>query len=315
MHIFVNAACDKAARATVLSAAGHDDVFFATDETSTEEALGALSGSSVVYGSLTPEELTRAHDLEWLQLDSVGIDDLEPDMRWPGPDTPQITNLGHFGCDAVADTTLAGLLALTRGIQELALLKERREWRPRTFRSSLHLLASAKVLLVGYGAIGRAIELRLEGFGCRDIIHVRRSPSAGPSLTGLASLLPASDVVISCLPSTSETRGLFDERCLSAFRRGSYFVNVGRGDVLDEDALVEAITSGRLAGAMLDVTLDEPLQPGSPLWTSPHVLLTQHTAGGSADEQIQKAELFADNLRRHREGSPLLHRVDLIRGY
>lgn len=315
MHIYVNAACDNASEDAVLSAAGQATVFFATDETSTEEAHGALYRSSVVYGSLSPEELASAHDLEWLQLDSVGIDDLDPYTPWPGRGTPQITNLGHLGCDAVADTTLAGVLALTRGIQELALLKERREWRSRAFRSNLHLLASAQVLLVGYGAIGQAIEARLEGFGCKEINHIRRSPLVGASLADLASLLPGSDLVISCLPSTSGTRGLFDERCLSAFKRGSYFVNVGRGDVLDEDALAQAITSGQLAGAVLDVTREEPLQQVSPLWDSPHVLLTQHTAGGFAEEQVLKAELFAENLRRHQGGLPLLYRVDLLRGY
>lgn len=315
MHIYVNAACDSASSDTIRSAAGQDTVFFATDKTGTDEALVALSRSSVVYGSLTPGELAFAHDLEWLQLDSVGIDDLDPDAPWPGRSGFQVTNLGHLGCDAVADTTLAGVLALARGIQELTLLKERRQWRSGAFRSGLRLLASAQVLLVGYGAIGHAIEARLKGFGCTDIVHVRRSASTGASLADLASLLPASDLVISCLPSTPQTRGLFDERCLSAFRPGSYFVNVGRGDVLDEQALGRALTSGRLAGALLDVTREEPLPPSSPLWESPRVLLTQHTAGGSADEQVLKAELFAENLRRRRDDRPLLHQVDLLRGY
>ncbi len=316
MHIYVNAATDTTSRSALLSVAGQDSFFFGSQETNTEESLSALSRSEVVYGSLTREELTSAGDLEWLQLDSVGLDSLDSDTPWPGRRAIQLTNLGHLGCDAVADTALAGILALTRGIYDLTVLKERLEWRSGTFRSSLRLLAPAQVLLVGYGAIGQAVKTRLEGFGCTDIIHIRRSPMAGEaSLADLASLLPASDLVISSLPSTSETRGLFNERCLLAFRPGSYFVNVGRGDVLDERALVQAVKSGHLAGAVLDVTLDEPLQRASPMWGIPNLLLTQHTAGGATRELVSKAELFTENLGRYRVGLPLLHRVDLSRGY
>lgn len=316
MHIYVNATTDTASKNTLLGVAGEDAFFFATEKTSFDDHLRALSQSEVVFGSLTPGELTSAGRLEWLQLDSVGLDSLDSNTRWPDRRPIQVTNLGHFGCDAVADTALAGILAVTRGVGQLSLLNERRTWRSDGFRSGLRLLGSAQVLLVGYGAIARAVETRLKGFGCTNIIHIRRSPATGePSLADLTSLLPASDLVISSLPSTPETRNLFDGRRLTAFKPGSYFINVGRGDALDEGALAEALKSGRLAGAVLDVTLDEPLQPASPMWDIPNLLLTQHTAGGATHELVAKAETFTENLRRYRLGTPLMHQVDLARGY
>lgn len=317
MQIYVNAATDTTSRSTLSSVVGDEDtLYFADQAANTEDALRALSRSEVVYGSLTRDELTSSGKLRWLQLDSVGLDGLEAEMLLLGRKNTQITNLGHLGCNAVADTVLAGILALTRGLNELTLLNERLEWRSSTFRSSLHLLASAQVLLVGYGAIGRAVRTRLEGFGCTSIVPVRRSPGVGEaSLTDLASLLPVSDLVISSLPSTLATRAIFDEKCLLTFRRGSYFVNVGRGDVVDEWALAQAVKSGHLAGAVLDVTLDEPLQRSSPMRGIPNLLLTQHTAGGASDEFVSKAELFVENLRRYKTGLPLLHGINLSRGY
>ncbi len=135
------------------------------------------------------------------------------------------------------------------------------------------------------------------------------------TLEALDAELGKADIVVNCLPHTLETRGLIDQNRLSKFKDGALFVNIGRGSVIDETALVDALQEGSLGGAVIDVTQREPIPEDHPLWDCPNTILTQHTAGRHSAELTEKALFFLENLQRYREGAALKNIVDFTRGY
>jgi phosphoglycerate dehydrogenase-like enzyme len=165
-------------------------------------------------------------------------------------------------------------------------------------------LRDTTVLVVGLGEIGREVARLAEAFGMR-VLSVRRSEG------NLDELLPQADAIVVTLPLTDETRGLIDRSRIARMREGAVFVNVGRGAVVDEEALIDALESGRLRGAALDVFAHEPLPPTSPLWDLENVIVSPHTAALSVRENERVVELFAENLRRYLAGEELLSRINV----
>jgi phosphoglycerate dehydrogenase-like enzyme len=135
------------------------------------------------------------------------------------------------------------------------------------------------------------------------------------TLDELDQILPSADIVISTVPDTSRTRGIFDKTRLQRFKQEAVFMNFGRGSVVDENALIEILMQKRIRGAVIDVTMDEPLPENHGLWTCPNTIITQHSGGGTADEVPRKIEWFSDNLKRFRNGETLQGMVDFERGY
>jgi phosphoglycerate dehydrogenase-like enzyme len=201
----------------------------------------------------------------------------------------------------------------------LAGLQARHDWTPHYGR----LLWGSTVGIIGLGAIGQAVADRLKPFGV-EVLAIRRSWRPGltaPSvdeLFGPASLpdvLARSDVVVLAAAGTPETDNLIDRSAIDAMKPGAVFVNVARGNMVDEAALIDALTAGRLAGAALDVAHEEPLPPDSPLWDAANVLLSPHSSP-SQDRYFEMVfELFVDNLGRYVSGQPLRNVVDLKSGY
>ena len=180
-------------------------------------------------------------------------------------------------------------------------------------RSSSVLLRGQQVLLVGFGAIARRLHELCAPFSLQ-LTAVRRRPRGDEPLpvrpiAELDRLLATADHVIDLLPANEETTRLFDRRRFQAMKPGAVFYNIGRGNTVDQDALAEALRSGILRAAYLDVTDPEPLPPAHPLWTTPSCVITPHTAGGHSDEWNRLVEHFLMNLRRHDAGQPLLDRV------
>jgi phosphoglycerate dehydrogenase-like enzyme len=196
-------------------------------------------------------------------------------------------------------------------------------------------LRGATLGIAGYGSIGRAVANLARGFGTR-VLATKRSPAEkrdagythpgagdpegaiperiyGPE--GLAEMVGRCDYVVLCLPSTPDTDGVVGERVLRAMRPSAYLVNVGRGTVVDEPALVRALKEGWIAGAGLDVFAREPLPVESELWDLPNVICTPHVSNNTADYERDSLGFFAHNLRRYLAGEPLLNVVDLRRGY
>ena len=169
-------------------------------------------------------------------------------------------------------------------------------------------------LVVGVGAIGAAVAERARAFGC-TVIGIRRNPDGAEPVDemlapdGLTSALPRVDVVVLTLPATDETRNLVDDDFLAAMRPDAVLVNVARGSIVDEAALVRALDAGRPDFAILDVVSEEPLPADDPLWSHPKVLVTPHSSSGGHGRFARGADLFAENLRRYRAGEPILHEV------
>ena len=221
------------------------------------------------------------------------------------------TSSGIHGSQ-LAEFALLGLLAFNKDLPRLLADKAARRWDHYPVRE----LAGQTILIVGLGSIGEAIAGRAKAFGMR-VIGVNRSGASGSpnvdemhGIDSLYELLPAADAVVLALPSTHETTSLLDARAIGLMREGAVFVNVGRGAVVDEDALVAALSSGRIRGAALDVFAAEPLPPESPLWALPNVLISPHTAALSIHENARIVDLFCENLRRYLAGERLLNRVD-----
>lgn len=275
-----------------------------------------FAAAEACFGRCPPDWIASSPALKWIQLDSVGFDDLAK-LDWATLGRRvTVTNLAGFFAEPVAETALAGVLALLRGIDRLLALQPRKDWRKMELRPKLRNLAGANVLLVGYGSIGRRFEELLRPFGCEvAAFSLGRQKAGGMTLADLDRGLASADVVFCSVPETPATRAMFDAARIGRMRPSAIFANVGRGGVVDEAALVAALNSGRLGGAVLDVTVTEPLPPDHALWTCPNVLLTQHTAGGTADEGMRKVDAFADNYDRFRRGQPLHGVVGWQKGY
>lgn len=180
----------------------------------------------------------------------------------------------------------------------------------------MRLLHGRRVIILGHGSIGRKLRRLIEAFDCRVLSYARTANDAELRTPAeLDRALPHADIVACCLPDTPETRGFFGGTRLASLPPHAVFVNIGRGSLVDESALVEALLAHRIGGAVLDVTAQEPLPADHALWTCPNTLLMQHTGGGYDGELLDKARAFLANFAAFQNGEPLVNVVDLARGY
>lgn len=253
------------------------------------------------FGDVDPRLFSRMPALEVVQTLSAGIEHVEPHL----PAGVTLCNGRGIHETSTAELALTLTLAALRGIPDFVRAQERGEWAPAWQQS----LADKRVLVLGHGSIGRAIEDRLTSFEC-DIVRVARSPRAGVhGVAELPALLPEVDVVIVIVPATPETTGLVDAGFLDAMKPGALLVNVARGVVVDTPALVAAIERGQVRAA-LDVTDPEPLPAGHPLWRAPGVLISPHTGGASSAMWPRAHRLVAAQLRRYAAGEPLVNVIE-----
>ncbi|MCW5852131.1 MAG: D-2-hydroxyacid dehydrogenase [Anaerolineae bacterium] len=291
-----------------------DDLWLAQAGRITEADHAAFQAAEVAFGNVAPAWVADAPGLRWLQLAAVGIDAYRG-LDWDVLGSRLVcANLRGVFSEPVAETCLAGILALYRGLDRLIPWQADHNWQKLALRPTLRLLHGSRVVLVGAGTIAQRLYDMLAPFGCAITVFGQRSGHIH-TLAELDAALADADIVCASLPETHKTAGLFDAARLARLKPGAVFANVGRGSVLDEAALVEALRSGALGGAVLDVTQQEPLPPDHPLWTAPNTILTQHTGGGSADENSRIIHFFTANLARYRGGEALLNAVDWRKGY
>lgn len=273
-------------------------------------AEDAACDCEIVFGNPEASIVSANPKLRWMQLESVGFGEYL-DLDWTRPaGRVAVTNLAGFFADPVAETALAGILALYRGIDVLVRFQSESRWAGDPLRTRLRSLKGARAVLVGHGAINRRLAELLAPFGCSITPITRSSPASV-----LDEALSRAELVVCTAPDTAGTRGMFDAERLARLPAGAVFCNFGRGSILDEDALADALDAGRLGGAVIDVTRQEPLPSGHRFWTTPNLILTQHSGGGTADELDRKIDLFLANLARFRAGTPLEGVVDFSRGY
>lgn len=288
---------------------------------SREEAVARAAEAHGVDGwYATPEFLARAGQLAWVQATSSGVERhlAVPALR----DSERIvlTNMQGASGPAIADHAFGMLLSLSRELHFYAREQDAGRW-ARGGGAHAFALQDRTLLVVGLGGIGTEIARRGAGFGMR-VIATRRSDAPGPDYVervgrseDLLTLLPEADVVAIAVPLTAETEGLFDAEAFAVMKPGAILINVARGKVVDTAALLDALQSGRLGGACLDVTDPEPLPSGHALWREPRVVITPHVASDSDLTGERAVALLRENLRRFGAGEPLLNVVDKSAGY
>jgi phosphoglycerate dehydrogenase-like enzyme len=258
----------------------------------------------------------RAPRLRWIHSVSVGVESvLTPCIRLRGL---TVTNGRDVFNKPIAEYVMTMILAVCRGLPQLIELQRERTWQPIEARE----LGRTTVGLVGLGGIGCEVAKLARPFGPR-IVAVRRRPNAEPvdgvevlgGLEALPRLLSVSDFVVLALPLTVQTEALIDDTTLAAVKPGAWVVNVARGGLVDELAMLRALRSGPLGGAVLDAFREEPLPDTSPFYRLSNCIVTPHTSWSSAAVLDRTFEVFCENLRRYRAGEPLKHVVDLEAGY
>jgi phosphoglycerate dehydrogenase-like enzyme len=275
---------------------------------------------AVFAGQITRQQLAAATRLRWLHSPAAGVGGmLFPEML---ASPVVLTNSRGMSADTIAEHVLAVTLALFRRLPHAFRRQAAHEWAQDAIGAEGNrLIAGARVLVVGLGAIGGGVAQRMTALGARVTGLRRRAAGSahGPWTVAparqLRDLLPAADVVVVAAPHTRETRGLIGRPELALMSREAILVNVSRGQLVDEPALVEALRSRTIAGAALDVFVEEPLSPDSPFWTLPNVLITPHTSGFRPDHWDAATDLFAENLERFDRGEPLVNVVDKKAGY
>jgi phosphoglycerate dehydrogenase-like enzyme len=283
----------------------------------------ALRGADVMIGwALPPEQLHAAKSLRWIYSITAAVDQfLYPELI---SSEIALTNAGRVHGPVVAEHAIATLLALAKRLPSAVRYQERRKWameaiwneqpRPREVRG-------ANLVVVGLGSIGAevasmAAALKMHVIGVRE--HRQRGAAGANEVIGfdaLDSAIARADFVVLAAPLTERTRHLMDARRLQLFKLTAFLINVSRGALVDEAALVKALRDRKLAGAALDVFEQEPLSRWSPLWKMPQVLITPHTAFLTENVWHRHYEVFAANLKRFLAGHPLEDVIDLKRGY
>ncbi|MDQ0569675.1 phosphoglycerate dehydrogenase-like enzyme [Variovorax paradoxus] len=297
-------------RPYVLAAVGDDaDVAFVSRD---------ITGLSTKHAVLPATQ--RFHDamrgapsLRWVHAHSSGADrPVYGELRARGV---AVTTSSGANAGVVVQTALAGVLMLARCFPQLLAAQRNRNWAPLVGSGLPRDLAGQTAVIVGWGPIGQGLASLLSVLGLRVVAVRNSSATAAPpaaetvSYERIGEVLPQADWLALCCPLTERTRGLIDAVALARLPVGARLVNVARGEVVHEAALIDALQAGALAGAYLDVFAHEPLPAESPLWEMPNVIVTPHTAGHSDGNEARVAAIFLDNLRRWAEGQPLLNQV------
>ncbi|MGW4338406.1 D-2-hydroxyacid dehydrogenase [Rhodococcus koreensis] len=261
--------------------------------------------------------LEQSPNLQWIQATSAGAGQLIE--RFGLSHAPlTVTTAAGVHADPLAEFALAGILHFARGLPRLIADRRDRAWR----KQATTELAGRHALIVGAGKIGsRTAELlRCFAVTATGVARTPR-PAGGPfdvmtTTDRIAEHLPTADILVISCALTERTRGLIGQLELAALPDGALVVNLGRGPIIDEDALAEALSAGRLGGAVLDVTSTEPLREDSPLWTADNVILSPHSAANVPSENGKIVDLFVENLGRYLSGdAALINEFDFDAGY
>lgn len=258
------------------------------------------------------EVVDRADRLRWLQVTSAGAD--LPMYRPSLARHVRVTTSSGSNAEPIAQTVIACVLSLARGLPHWLAAQRNREWSPLRGAQQPHDLRGQTAVIVGTGPIGREIARLLHAVGLRTV-GVRRSAQHTAPFDEVTTygridhVLPRADWLVIACPLTEATAGLVDARRLALLPPGARFVNIARGEIVEEPALIAALRDGRLAGAYLDVFAVEPLPVDSPLWTLPNVVVTPHNASASDGNHVRGVEIFLRNLDAYLQGRPLENEV------
>ncbi len=285
------------------------------------EALEKVASAEAYIGSPDKALMDAGTKLRWVHIFSAGIENYT-DLPGFADGRVKMTSLKIFQGPEIADHAFALLLHLTRNIGAYQQAQTAAEW-AKSAKPVLPLieLRGRTMLVLGYGGIGVQVAERAKAFGMtvhaidlNDIpLTVTLEKTGKPD--ELQAMLPAADVVVNCLPLTPATEGMIGANEFAKMKPGSYFINVSRGNIVNTDALIQALQENRLAGAGLDVVDPEPLPAASPLWKMPNVIVTPHVAGVSDARVGRQNALIHENLARFARDLPLKNEVDPMKGF
>ena len=292
---------------------------------SLEELEQGIAEADVIvcgFGAIAkrwPEWPGYARKARWVHSLFTGADRVPPDLLARGV---IFTSSSGVSAVPISETVMTYMLMLAKGWPQQFVAQQAHEWRRAAPARELY---GRTVGIVGMGHIGSEVAQRVRAFGCR-VLGMRRSFTArGPDEVAdeavppsdLHYLMGESDYVVSCLPLTAETRGIFGAAEFAAMKPSGCFMNIGRGGLVDEPALIAALQEGRIAGAGLDVFAVEPLPAESPLWDMPNVIITPHSSGGGGgnNSMHRSVDILVGNLRAYLEGGQMTNVVDPARGY
>lgn len=304
MKIWINAPFSAENMGLIKSAAMGCEVFSGTE---------TVPGAEIIVGQ-PPENLSG---VKLLQSTNAGVEKLLSVI----PEDVIITNVtGAFG-GVISEYIIGGVLALSRKLFQYREQQRRHIWQE---IPQENLLYGRNTLILGCGDIGTSTAEKLHTFGM-NVTGIRRSPVPTHGfdrvfgMDMLEELLPETDLLICCLPHTPETAGLLSEKQIALLKRGALLVNVGRGSLINETALITALKNGNISGAVLDVFAQEPLPESSPLWDMKNVMVTPHISGPSfghfPEVERRIAEICADNISRYISGKQLVNVIDRSSGY
>jgi len=288
------------------------------DFSSKEQFDALLAEAEIIYGPRPPQNIiARAPRLRWIQTTNAGVDDfLDSDII---RSSVIVTNTSGIHAISIGECVLELMLMFVKKMPFCFQLKQERQWK----RFSLTVLRSKTVGIVGLGSIGREVARLSKAFGMR-VLATRRSAKQVTRARNVDIILPQdqlpqllseSDFVVLALPLTPETNKLIGKEELRTMKPTAYLINIGRGDIVDETVLIQALDENWIAGAGLDVFATEPLPIESRLWELPNVIFSPHVTGEMEDYYIQATELFCENLRRYLNGKKLLNVVSKKKKY
>jgi phosphoglycerate dehydrogenase-like enzyme len=283
------------------------------------QADAALAEAEIVIGSgnLTARDFQHATNVKWLQFLGQGVDGLaEKGLLGRGF---AVTNLRGLAAVDIAEYCIAMMMLFAKKVPDFMADRAQGNWKFRFLRT----LHGATCAVLGMGAIGRETARRARALGMRvTAMRLHAEPGASDPdcdlmlpIGRLDELLASADYLVLSVPLTDATRGMLNAESLAKLKDGAVIVNVARGEVIDQDALVAALKSGKVGGAALDVATPEPLPAGHPLWSFPNVLPTGHSAAAARDYEQRAVAMFIGNLKRYLSGAPLENVVDPAQGY
>jgi phosphoglycerate dehydrogenase-like enzyme len=292
--------------------------------TSTEEALEIAPHAEIGWFDMYDKDkmaqvLSAATSLKWLNSIYAGVEHFPLDqLKQQGT---IVTNGAGLNSSPIAEFVVMGMLSAAKRTDKLLELQAQQEW-PEQAPGTTEL-TDGKALIIGYGGIGQQVAKKLSGFDM-DVTAVRRTASDDPAGLGTEVIgtddwrarLGEFDWVIVSAPATTETQKLLGADEFAAMKPSAWLINVARGSLVDQPALVEALNSKAIGGAMLDVTDPEPLPKGDPLWTAANCFITMHVSGVAQTRMFQRAAArFVENLKRYQTGGDMVAVADLDRGY
>ena len=279
-----------------------------------EELAGALPGAEILMitnrlytPGIAKIVAEKGKALRWIQFATSGIDKA---IKNGLPGGIPVTNVSGIHGPVISEHVMHLLLGLFRRSREVEQARTEGKWIRDEISPKIRVLDGATLVVVGQGSIGRAVAKKAEVFGMHVIAVTRQGkPGNGVAETmgreHFAAALERADAVVMCLPLTTETHHMLGAKEIGHMKPTAVVINVCRGGVIDQDALIEALNGGRIAGAGLDVVEEEPLAPDHPLWRMDNVLISPHISGAGFDRSDAVAEIFAANLRRYLAGEAL----------